>query len=664
MKKLSALFLCSALLLSGCNRDVQNSSSRSEKEETVQTTETEQNTTVTTTATTTAKTTSSPEIIDDIPNEEENELPEGYDYIVPKKSNLKATVIVDKSTILPGIIGEIGYELPGIDLENDEHYVAHMEYVEANYTGEELEISRNMNYFEHVGQTSYYIGSEQTDWAVIVDYNIGSQISTYSRIVCVKDGEIVHASEAFDVPCAWNYSDGQFITPAGEKGICIYDISKRKANYISNADDGTELFLYWYAINSINDRYVIFTNEPETSHRSTYLYDRRSGSVTRMKDYSFDPYQDRWSLDSSKLYYYDDYKKEYSVYDLITQEYTVLDTDDLTDMLCMESGDYIVTSADKSKPNYVSGEAVVITRISDGAEKAFDLREFFDDNTPTLIDFYADGNWLYFITYEETLALNYNSTEVAEISVEADFMRHIIFPANELITENGRITLIVDGNTYVAQMISPQIVLLDYDGSIITPDSSVTISDGAYREPSDILFDPTEDIGFASVTCSDRVWLTDPTDGNIKRYSTNDTVYGLTVGECSTFIDIINGKSCFNGGYVRYDGSIEITGEAWLETEGLFLCDKGDIFIKLDDSCHFPTIDYSDYTANRTIHITNGIAYPEEITSLLPPDGSKVRVKAVISEISAEYLLDSRRSGGVGTWATLTSLELFPENQL
>ena len=109
-----------------------------------------------------------------------------------------------------------------------------------------------------------------------------------------------------------------------------------------------------------------------------------------------------------------------------------------------------------------------------------------------------------------------------------------------------------------------------------------------------------------------------------------------------------------------FDGSIEVTGEAYLDTWGEFLSDKGDIFIELDDDCLFPTIDYSDYRANRRIHITEGITYPKEMTSLLPQDGSKVRVRAVINGISAEYLHNSRRSGGVGTWAELVSLELLP----
>lgn len=651
MKKLSALLICSALLLTGCAEDVNSESSLPETEEATQTTTSATTTAVTTT---TAKTTSASAIVDDTPTEDENALPEGYDYIVPTKGDLEATVIADESTRLDlwGIAEEVGYELPGIDLESDHLYIRQKELVEEKYTGEELEEWRSRNYCYELLPGAYYIGSEQDDWIAIVEYNYGAQLSTYSRIVHIKDGEISYISEVIDAPCMWSFSDGQLINPADEKGLCIYDIASREVRYIETADDGTELNVSWIDIYYVSDRYVLFGHYDDNYDRSMYMYDRENGSFTAHKDLYIDPMMQRYELHGDELHCYDTESGEYTVYDLTTQETTTLETDDLSAIQCFESGDYVVASADKSRPYSVSAAAVAVTRKSDGEEKAFDLREYFDEDDH-LIDFYAEGDWLYLQTYGDIIALNFKTARIVELAGIESY--------NSARFDNEHIRLRSDGDVYYAAEIpTPQIVLLDYDGSPITPDSTVTVGSGAHNNATENIFDPTNVSVLTSVACSGRVWLTDPSDDTVKLYHTGDTVGGLTVSECRTIIDVMDSQSYFNGGYVTFDGSIEVTGEAYLDTWGEFLSDKGDIFIELDDSCPFPAIDYSDYRANRRIHITEGITYPEKITSLLPQDGSKVRVRAVISGISAEYLHNSRRSGGVGTWAKLVSLELLP----
>lgn len=658
MKRLSALLICSAMLLTGCAEDVNSESLLPETEEVTQTTSSQQTaatTSATTTAvtTTTAKTTSASAIVDDTPTEDENALPEGYDYIVPTKGDLEATVIADESTRLDlwGIAEEVGYELPGIDLESDHLYIRQKELVEEKYTGEELEEWRSRNYCYELLPGAYYIGSEQDDWIAIVEYNYGAQLSTYSRIVHIKDGEISYISEVIDAPCMWSFSDGQLINPADEKGLCIYDIASREVRYIETADDGTELNVSWIDIYYVSDRYVLFGHYDDNYDRSMYMYDRENGSFTAHKDLYIDPMMQRYELHGDELHCYDTESGEYTVYDLTMQETTTLETDDLSAIQCFESGDYVVASADKSRPYSVSAAAVAVTRKSDGEEKAFDLREYCNEDT-ILRDLYAEDDWLYLQTYDEILALNFKTTRIVELAGTDTYSR--------ISFEDGHITLDSDGYTYAAELGAPQIVLRDYDGSAITPDSTVTVGSGAHNNATDNIFDPTVYSVLSSVVCNGRVWLTDPSDDIVKLYHTGDTVGGLTVSECRTVIDVMDSRSYFNGGYVTFDGSIEITGEAWLDTWGEFLSEKGDIFIELDDDCIFPTINYSNYRDNRTVHITEGITYPEEMTSLLPQDGSKVRVRAVVSGISAEYLHNSRRSGGVGTWAKLTSLELLP----
>lgn len=656
MKRFSALLICSALLLTGCGDVVKVESSLPETEEVTQTTSA---------TTTTAESTTAPVIVDDIPEEDESALPEGYDYIVPKEGDLEATIILDESTRLEltALADEVGYELPGVDLESDEYYVRRREDIEADCTGEELEEWRSRNYFYFTTSYAYYVGNTQEDWIAIIDYNYGSQISPYSRLAHIKNGEIVYLSEVIDAPCAWQLSDGQLFTPAGDKGLCIYDIASRKARYIETADDGEKLYLYWHSLCSASEDHIIFDSYPEDNEPHIYLYDRKADTVKEMRSFSFDPMADRWNLIGEKLYYYSEWTEEYSVYDIVTQEYALLEKDDFTALNRLENDDYIVTSADKGFTHsaVVSAEAVVVTRKSDGKEKAFDLRGLSESDV--IRSFYSDGSWLYFITPVDIIAINFDTTRIAKVNGGSGLSLehgHFISRVYEWTEDSSEL---ISAHTTAGKLSAPQIVLRDYDGSAIVPDSTVTVGYGAHNNATDNLFDPTNVSDLTTVACNGRVWLTDPSDDTVKLYHTGDSVGGLTVKECRTIIDVMDSRSYFNGGYVTFDGSIEITGEAWLETEGLFLCDKGDIFIELDDDCLFPAIDYSDYRANRRIHITEGITYPEEMTSLLPQDGSKVRVRAVINGISAEYLHESRRSGGVGTWAKLVSLELLPEDQ-
>lgn len=438
MKKISALLICSVLLLGGCNGDTISESAPPETEESVQTT-----------ASTTAENTA-PAIVDDISEENENALPEGYDYIVPTKGELKIAVSIDKSTRLDtkALADEVGYELPGVDLESDEYYVRHRERIEADYTGEELEEWRRMNYFYEVTPRAYYCGSEQEDWIAIIEYNYGSQISPYSRLAHIKDGEIVHLSEIIDASCAWQFSDGQLITPAGDKGLCIYDIASREISYISKADNGMELDVRWSDMYLVDDRYILFEHIRSKDDNGMYMYDRENGSVTELDGLYLDPMMHRYALHGDKLHCYNTENGEYTIYDLSTGEITNPETYDITKIIRFETDDFVVTSADKSNPNGITAEAVVVTRKSDGKEKAFDLREFMGEDN-YLHDFYAEGNLMYFITYDGIFAVNFNSAEAAEVTGGED--SDCVF-----YCENSHVMVRGDGYTALVKIISPE----------------------------------------------------------------------------------------------------------------------------------------------------------------------------------------------------------------
>lgn len=198
-------------------------------------------------------------------------------------------------------------------------------------------------------------------------------------------------------------------------------------------------------------------------------------------------------------------------------------------------------------------------------------------------------------------------------------------------------------------------VLTDFDGSVIPPEEVSFATDMLNQYE----YDPENVAPGLWIELSDRVWLTDPSDGKIKRYGIGDTVCGLNVTMARTIYERTNeisNKTFFNGGQVMFSGAIEVTGTARRDTRGEFLSDKGDIYIELDKGVTFPAISYHDSRLNRTIHIRGAISQWNDI---VPDDGSEVRVKAVISGISAEYLRDSRRSGGIGTWGSIESIEII-----
>lgn len=408
MKKMSAFMLCCALLLSGCADNEAPLSDVSEGAESP-TSSTVQSTT-SSALTTPKQTTSTAAAEEALSAAEPDLLPTGYDYIVPERENMTVSMNATKLD-LDEIRDAVGYQLDGIDLESDELYVWRKENIEKNYTGDKLEEYRSRNYFYPSYCEAYYIGSEQTDWAVVLEYNLGLQLSTYSRIALVKNNEIVYLSEVFDFACLWIYSNGQFISIAEEKGLCIYDTESRKASYINSADDGTPLVVYWFGIADISDNYIIFCHQYEDA----YLYDRSNGSVKALPDLYLDPYTDLYRIEGDTLYCCIDYEDMYYAYDLITQEKAALKNADISTVVRLESGDYSVYSADNYY-HYVTADTIVAERKSDGAQKAFDLSDCW--NRAAVDDICSVGDCIYLVGNYECLALNFETNQAIAISGE------------------------------------------------------------------------------------------------------------------------------------------------------------------------------------------------------------------------------------------------------
>lgn len=231
---------------------------------------------------------------------------------------------------------------------------------------------------------------------------------------------------------------------------------------------------------------------------------------------------------------------------------------------------------------------------------------------------------------------------------------------------------------------SPEGVLLDYDGTPLdtTDTGTYTVYDVGYWK--DYVFD-----GFA--------WLAEPQglavaspDGSVppmpklttaqfKRYKTGDKICGLTLTKAETIIETEDNESYFNGCRVEFDGTAEITGYVYYATETVFLEYEGDLsFVPTAEGCTLPVLNYgagllslshpfetyynemkwgNEY--DRIFNLGNCADYSgEDWLSLIPQDGTPVKIKATVGNIKAEYLRDSHKSGNGYYRAEIQALEL------
>lgn len=411
MKTLSIFILCCILLLSGCADNEAPLSDVSEGAESSASSTVQSTTSAVSSALTTPKQTTSTTAAQEASSTAETDLlPTGYDYIVPERENMTVSMNATKLD-LDEIRNTVGYQLDGIDLENDELYVWARENIEKSYTGDKLEEYRSRNYFYPSYCEAYYIGSEQADWAVVLEYNLGSMLSTYSHIALVKNNEIVYLSEVFDFACLWNYSNGQLISMAGEKGLCIFDTEEQKTTYIDKDDSGSPIEVYLYGVAAIDENYIIFC----INFEDMYIYNRNNGSVKLLPDLYLDPYTDLCRIEGDTLYCYIDYEDMYYAYDLITQEKTALENADISTIVRLNSGDYSVCSADNYY-HYVTADTIVVERKSDGVQKAFDLSDCW--NRAAVDDICSVGDCVYLVGNYECLALNFETNQTVAISGE------------------------------------------------------------------------------------------------------------------------------------------------------------------------------------------------------------------------------------------------------
>ena len=245
----------------------------------------------------------------------------------------------------------------------------------------------------------------------------------------------------------------------------------------------------------------------------------------------------------------------------------------------------------------------------------------------------------------------------------------------------GQTTEPVTDTTETQPEPTSDVALLDFDGTPLDSDYSYY---NINEEFSSYVFDGfawlAEPRGYAVVSLDGSVPdMPELTPAQFKRYQTGDTICGLTLSKAETIIETQNNESFFNGCRVEFDGTAEITGYVYYVTETIFLEDEGDLsFVPTAEGCTLPVLNYgagllslstpfetfynemkwgNEY--DRIFGLGNSADYSgEDWLSLIPQDGTPVKIRATVGNIKAEYLNDSHKSGNGYYRAEILSLEL------
>ena len=232
---------------------------------------------------------------------------------------------------------------------------------------------------------------------------------------------------------------------------------------------------------------------------------------------------------------------------------------------------------------------------------------------------------------------------------------------------------------------SSDVVLLDFDGTPLdtTDASTYSVYDSGYWKA--YTFDGfawlAEPRGLAVVSPDgSELDLPEVTPAQFKRYKTGDTIGGLTLTKAESIIETQDNESYFNGCRVEFDGTAEITGYVYYVTETILLENEGDLsFVPTAEGCTLPVLHYGAVTPSlstpaetyynemkwgneyeRIFNLGNSADYSgEDWLSLIPQDGTPVKIKATVGNIRAETLRDSHKTGNGYYCAGIQSLELI-----
>lgn len=177
-----------------------------------------------------------------------------------------------------------------------------------------------------------------------------------------------------------------------------------------------------------------------------------------------------------------------------------------------------------------------------------------------------------------------------------------------------------------------------------------------FAEPLGISYNSSEDTEHYDTESQSFINIPETVEHEYKRYNVGDSFGGLTIKDCYTvFYSYLSGQSpkYYGGGSVSFDGTLTMTGVCCIVPETIGYEYEGDIqFIPDSDSCLLPIMYYDEtdailYGGSDEMSWCSEYRIPlnlgnisennnADLTKLseLPTDGSYVRVKVTVSDVT------------------------------
>ncbi len=338
--------------------------------------------------------------------------------IIPKRAKNSARVAVGSAPALDLTALECAenYNFGGIDLERNGYYIRRREAAESSLNDEKLQKLRKQNYFTSY-RRAYYVGSDKTDWVVVVGYDCEAPVASYSRLLCVKNGRTVYDTGILDLEDFWDYSGGRLITAEREKGVTVFDVNTHQLRNIQTDSSGNRICVCsMFSVVSYDGGYVLL-QRTDSENSAFYLYISFEDELVRINISPDNMITDEWRIIDGVLQYIDADGKPCK-YNLKTHRESVFENIESAEFVTAETdGFFITTGTVHNIVNFVGMSCVEITRKSDGMKKVFDLRGFLPEENLYLPRFYSEGGWLYIVGEgEEKIALCFETETAADIS--------------------------------------------------------------------------------------------------------------------------------------------------------------------------------------------------------------------------------------------------------
>lgn len=194
------------------------------------------------------------------------------------------------------------------------------------------------------------------------------------------------------------------------------------------------------------------------------------------------------------------------------------------------------------------------------------------------------------------------------------------------------------------------ITVRDRDGRTVSPDDISCMILPALDGP--LPYDPYNVPDGAWLLQENVAWLFNPTSRYPRRYFPEDELHGLKITCASTYYQVYDGESKFNGCYAEFEGSLSLKGVIRVEqTDGTF-SKKGDIIFTYAEGSKIPEMNFDDNPPDK-INLGNIDSYPLAVTEGIPRDGSSDFAEVTISGLKLQYIIDYRLRGGRTIDATL-----------